>query len=283
MSGWAELREMLPLYATGLWAGALVAVLCSFIGVYVVLKRIVFVGVSLAQISAAGIALAFLIGQKTLPWAGAHPLEFSMIVTLVGVLIYSQQGQSRRIPRESAIGIGYLIGSALTVIFIARTARGIHEVEELLYGNIIAVSEHDLRVVWTVAIIAIAAHLLFYKQFLFVSYDRDTAATQGYKVRLWELLFYVILGITIAVAIQAAGLLTAFGCMVIPPVIGLMVARRMFTAFAVSIVVALISSGVGFYFSLQSDVLPTSPPSIACMAVILAAVWAIKQIIRDPA
>src|SRR5688572_3519463 len=238
---------MLPLYSAGLWAGGLVAVTCAYIGVYVVLKRIVFVGVSLAQISAAGIALAFMLGQKTLPWAGEHPLEFSMIVTLIGVLVYSQQAPSRRIPRESAIGIGYLLGAALTVIFIARTARGIHEVEELLYGNIIAVSEHDLRVVWTVAIIAAAAHLLFYKQFLFVSYDRDTAATQGYRVRLWELMFYVILGLTIAVAIQAAGLLTAFGCMVIPPVVGLMVARRMFTAFVVSILVALISTGVGFY------------------------------------
>ncbi len=281
MNSWNELREMLPLYSTGLWAGALVAVTCAYIGVYVVLKRIVFVGVSLAQISAAGIALAFMLGQKTIPWAGEHPLEFSMLVTLIGVLIFSQQAPSRRIPRESAIGIGYLLGAALTVIFIARTARGIHEVEELLYGNIIAVSDHDLRVVWTVSIIAAVAHLLFYKQFLFVSYDRDTAATQGYKVRLWELYFYVILGITIAVAIQAAGLLTAFGCMVIPPVVGLMVARRMFTAFLVSILVALISTGVGFYFSLQSEVLPTSPPTIATMAVILAIVWFLKLFSRE--
>ena len=281
MSSWAELREMLPLYSTGLWAGGLVAVTCAYIGVYVVLKRIVFVGVSLAQISAAGIALAFLLGQKTLPWAGEHPLEFSMLVALGGVLFYSQQTPGRRIPRESGIGIGYLIGSALTVIFIARTARGIHEVEELLYGNIIAVSEHDLRVVWTVAIIAVLAHILFYKQFLFVSYDRDTAATQGYRVRFWELLFYVILGLTIAVAIQAAGLLTAFGCMVIPPVVGLMVARRMFTAFLVAIVVALLSSAVGFYFSLQSDVLPTSPPTIATMSLILGAVWVIQRLRRE--
>jgi ABC-type Mn2+/Zn2+ transport system permease subunit len=281
MSGWAEIREMLPLYATGLWAGALVAVTCAYIGVYVVLKRIVFVGVSLAQISAAGIAMAFMLGQSGFNWAAEHPLEFSMLVALVGVLVYSQQTPNRRIPRESGIGIGYLLGSALTVIFIARTARGIHEVEELLYGNIIAVSEHDLRVVVTVFVIAALAHLLFYKQFLFVSYDRDTAATQGYKVRLWELAFYVILGITIAVAIQAAGLLTAFGCMVIPPVVGLMVARRMFTAFVISILVAILSMAVGFYISLRSEVLPTSPPTIATMAAILAVVWVTKRFLRE--
>src|SRR5437764_14261102 len=84
----------------GVLAGLLVAGICGYIGVYVVLKRIVFVGASLAQISSAGIALAFLLGQS-LPFASKHPLAISLIVTLFGVLIYSQQSLSRRIPQES--------------------------------------------------------------------------------------------------------------------------------------------------------------------------------------
>ena len=51
---------------------------------------------------------------------------------MVGVLIYSQQGLSRKVPTESFIGIGYLIGAALTVIFIARTPRG------LILGGLVA-------------------------------------------------------------------------------------------------------------------------------------------------
>ena len=277
---WADLVQNLQFYWVGLAAGGLIAVTCAYIGVYVVLKRIVFVGVSLAQISAAGVALAFLVGQS-IPFAAQHPFAVSMLVTMVGVLIYSQQGLSRKVPTESIIGIGYLAGAALTVIFIARTPRGIHEVEELLYGNIIAVSPENLRVVAGVAIAAALIHLLFYKQFLFVSFDREMAATQGFRTRGWELLFYLVLGVVISVAIQSAGLLTVFGCMVIPPVTGLLVARRMSTAFTISIVCALVSTVVGFYFSLKSEVLPTSPPTIATMAVILAIVWFLKLFSRE--
>jgi ABC-type Mn2+/Zn2+ transport system permease subunit len=271
----------LKLNALGLMAGLMVATICSFIGVYVVLKRIVFVGASLAQISSAGIALAFLAGQQ-IPRVAEHPLALSLVVTLVGTLIYSQQTLSRKIPQESIIGIGYLIASALTLMFIVKSPKGLDEVNELLAGNVIAVQSGDLKLMAALFLGVAVVHAACYKQFLFVSFDPEMAATQGYRTRAWELLFYVVLGFTITMAIQFTGLLSVFAYMVIPPVTGLLFARRMSTAFALAVASALVSTFLGFCWSLKSE-LPTGPPIIAVSAVILALLWVSKRFFRTSA
>jgi ABC-type Mn2+/Zn2+ transport system permease subunit len=129
-----------------------------------------------------------------------------------------------------------------------------------------------LKIILGIFFLVALLHFLFYKQFLFTSFDPEMAATQGYKTRMWELLFYLLMGLTISVGIQYAGLLSVFAYMVIPAVTGLLVARRMPTAFAVACLSAVASTFLGFCWALKSD-LPTSPPIIAVSALILAAVW----------
>ncbi len=263
----------------GVVSGLLVAGICGYIGVYVVVKRIVFVGASLAQISSAGIALAFLMGTSV-PFANQHPLGVSLLVTLVGVLVYSQQSLSRKIPQESIIGIGYLVASALTLLFIVGSPKGLEEVRELLDGHIITVDLDHLKMLSAMVVVAAAAHAAFYKQFLFVSFDREMAATLGFKPRVWELVFYLVLGLVIAVSIQCAGLLAVFAYLVFPAVTGLLVARRMATAFSVAVVTALVSTFAGFCWALVGD-LPTSPPTIAVMFGLLCAVWVLRRFVPE--
>jgi ABC-type Mn2+/Zn2+ transport system permease subunit len=276
---WGEVIESLKLTPMSLAAGMLIAAICAYIGVYVVLKRIVFVGASLAQISAAGIGLAFLLGQS-IGFLNQHPLGVSLVITLIGTLIYSQQTLSRKIPQESIIGIGYLVASALTIMFVAKSPKGLDEVNELLAGSIITINPTDLKLMLVVFLGVALVHGLFYKQFLFVSFDPEMAATQGYKTRWWELLFYLVLGLTISVSIQFAGLLSVFSYLVIPAVTGLLVARRMPTAFIVAVASAIVSTFVGYCWALKAD-LPPSPPIIAASAILLAIVWVSRRFVKE--
>jgi ABC-type Mn2+/Zn2+ transport system permease subunit len=275
---WDSLRAI-PGMQISLLASVLVAVICAYIGVFVVLKRIVFVGTALAQISSAGIALAFLLGQSV-PFFDKHPLGVALVVTLLGTLIYSQQTLSRKIPQESIIAIGYLIASSLTILLIVKTPKGPEEINELLAGSTVTVQRPDLILMAIVFFGVALVHALFYKQFLFVSFDREVAATQGYKPRVWDLVFYFVLGLTITMAIQNAGLLSVFAYMVIPAVTGLLVARRMATAFTVAVAAAVVAAVTGFLFALKLD-LPPSPPTIAIGAIILSLVWASRRFVRE--
>ncbi|MEP6756901.1 MAG: metal ABC transporter permease [Chthonomonadales bacterium] len=276
---WPELFDSLRLNWLSLAASLSIAAICAYIGVYIVLKRIVFVGASLAQISSAGIALAFLLGTY-IPWVALHPLVVSLVITLLGTLLYSQQTLSRKIPQEAIIGIGYLVASALTVMFVAKSPKGLDEVNELLAGSTVTLQMSEFLVMVGVFVAVALVHGIFYKQFLFVSFDREMAATQGYNTRGWELLFYLTLGFTISVAIQSAGLLAVFAYLVIPAVTGLLVARRMPAAFTVAIGTALVSTFLGFTWALKVD-LPSSPPIIAVAAIILAIVWTSRRFVHE--
>jgi len=286
----------LQLNSLGIVGSVLVAATCAFLGVYVVLKRVVFVGVSLAQISSAGIALAFLVGpwlasvahetiHSTPPfnavgicfeWLAVRPVAVSLFVTFLAVLLFAHQSSSRTLPREASIGIGYVLASALSLLFILRSAKGMEDVRELLDGSVVALSSADLWLMGTVFAAVAAVHVLCYKQFLFVSFDGEMAASRGYSVAKWEMLFYSTLGATIAVAIQKAGLLSVFAMMLLPAATGLVACRRMVGVFTVAVASAVVSASVGFALALVWD-LPVSPPSIGTAAVLLLGAYLLRR------
>ncbi|MEQ8223568.1 MAG: metal ABC transporter permease, partial [Candidatus Eremiobacterota bacterium] len=131
----------LPFMQTALAASLLIGLICSFIGVYIVLKRIVFVGAAIANISTAGIAFAILMGF--------NPGLFSLLFAVAGVLLFSvsvRKGQ-KKIPAESIIGIAYGVSSALGILLVAKSASGEAHVLSLIFGNILAVEVNQLMVI----------------------------------------------------------------------------------------------------------------------------------------
>lgn len=285
----------LRLNALGIIGSVLVAATCAFLGVYVVLKRVVFVGVSLAQISSAGIALAFLVGpwlasvaHRTIhgappfsaigicfEWLAVRPVVVSLVVTFAAVLLFARPPTGRALPREASIGIGYVLASALSLLFILKSAKGMEDVRELLDGSVVALGAADLWALGAVFAAVAAVHALFYKQFLFVSFDAEMAASRGYAVARWEMLFFVTLGATIAVAIQKAGLLSVFAMMLLPAATGLVACRRMAGVFIVAVASAVVSAAVGFALALLWD-LPVSPPTIGTSAALLAGAYLVR-------
>jgi ABC-type Mn2+/Zn2+ transport system permease subunit len=115
-------------------------------------------------------------------------------------------------------------------------------------------------------------HAVFYKEFLFVSFDRETARTLGYNVRFWNLLLYLTLGVVIAYAMQFGGVMLVFNFLVLPAVTGLMLARSMGGIFALAVGAALAAAAMGFGVSVVFD-LPTGPAIIAASGVIAVLAW----------
>ena len=110
---------------------------------------------------------------------------------------------------------------------------------------------------------------------LFVSFDPETARTLGVPVHVYEFFIYLTLGLAIAVSMKTAGILFVFASMVIPPMTGLVLTRRVGGVFLVSLLVALASGGAGLLASFSLD-LPTGP-AIICMQ---AAIFLVSLFIR---
>ena len=270
--------ESVLLFREALYGALVIAVACSVLGVYVVLRRIVFVGAALAQISSAGIAIAlWLSGQGLLPGVAGHPLAVSLLITLGGVVFFSSTGKGH-IPPDATIGVAYAVAAAAGIIFIAKAKSGeAHDI--FLQGNILGITRTDTLVLLASSIPVLLAHLVFYKEFLFVSFDRETARTLGYNVRAWDLALYFTLGLVIAFAMQFAGVMLVFNFLVLPAVTGMLLARGMSGMFAISVAAAVLAAVVGFALSIPFD-LPSGPAIGAVSGALLGIAWVVQRVRR---
>jgi ABC-type Mn2+/Zn2+ transport system permease subunit len=253
---------------TALMGSLAVGVVCAYLGVYVVLRRVVFVGAALAQVSSAGVGLAMLLG-----W---NPSLLSLGLTLGGVAAFSIKPKDKRITQESFIGIGYALASALAVLFVAKSAQGEGHMLDVLSGDILTVTMSQVWMMIAFGLAAIAIHSLFLKQFLFSAFDAETAQASGIRSAAWDLFFFVILGVVISLSIRLAGTLLTFAFLVMPAVTALLFTQRTGRIFLVAIGAACIATIVGLSLSVKMDV-PSGPAIAAVSFVLLAAAWVVSR------
>jgi ABC-type Mn2+/Zn2+ transport system permease subunit len=268
------------LFREALYGALVIALACSVLGVYVVLRRIVFVGAAIAQLSSAGIALAlFLGGIGVTSGITSHPTAFALIFGLAGAMFFGLGGGSRSgVPPDATIGVTYAAAAAAGVLLVAKAKSGeAHDI--FLQGNILGITRADTLVLLAVSIPVLLVHILFYKEFLFVSFDREMARTMGYRVTFWNLFLYFTLGLVIAFAMQFAGVILVFNFLVLPAVTGLLLARSMAGIFTVAVASALLAACVGFSLSVPFD-LPSGPAIIACSAAFALLAWPARLLQR---
>jgi len=199
-------------------------------------------------------------------------------VTVAAALAFAGGVGRQLVPPDAKIGFAYAVAGAVGILLIAKAAHG--EAHDLmLEGNILGISRTDMLVLLAVTVPVLLAHAAFYKEFLFTSFDRETARTFGYRVGVWNVLLYVTLGVVIAFAMQFAGVLLVFNFLVLPAVTGLLAARTMAGTFAVAIGSALAAALVGFTLSIPFD-LPTGPSIVAVSGVITLIAWIVRLALR---
>ncbi|MCX8052877.1 MAG: metal ABC transporter permease [Armatimonadetes bacterium] len=258
-----------PFVRTALIGGLIVGAVCAYLGVHVVLRRIVFVGAALAQVSSAGVGLAL--------FAGLNPSITSLALTLVGVAAFSTKSIDRRTTQESWIGVGYAVAAALAILFVAKSAQAEARVLDLLSGDLLTVTADQI---WSMAIVSTAAvtlHTLFHKQLLFCEFDAETAAACGLRAVSWDMIFFLILGAVISLSIRIAGTLLVFSFLVAPAVTALLVARSFAAIYATSIGSACISTVTGLIVSYKLD-LPTGPTIAAVCCSLLLIAWVASKL-----
>lgn len=260
----------LGFFRDALWASLLIGLTLSVMGVYVVLRRIVFVGAGLAQVSAAGVALGTVVGV-------IHPDGMALVATLVGVALLSLRPRRVTMPSEGAIGIGYALASTLAILLVARAPGGESDSLLLLYGNILAVPPYHITLLAISCPLLLALHLLFRKEFMMVSYSPITAQAAGVGVRRWNLLLYVTLGIGISSGIHVAGSLLTFSYLVLPSLAAIMIAGRAWQVGFFAAIFALTGSVAGLYGSVIWD-LPTGPSIVAALVAETGIAWVVARL-----
>jgi ABC-type Mn2+/Zn2+ transport system permease subunit len=261
----------------------LVGLVCPLVGVYFVLRRMIFLGVALPQLSAAGIAFAFLAHRLVIgPHAHTQLREpllgrlGASAFTLCGILVLALLERRGRGSVEARIGMTYAAAGAMTILFLALDPFGEAQLVNLLKGDLLATTQTGLAVLGSVFGVIVVVLFAFQKEFVLVSFDRDLAVVFGKAVSVWDTLLYLVCGVTISFGVMTAGPLVTFGFLLAPALTARLVTRRMLSFSIVSGLIGGLTAFAGFYCAYRYD-LPLGPAEVAVAVAVLLAVAAARR------
>ncbi|HZZ83693.1 MAG TPA: metal ABC transporter permease [Anaeromyxobacteraceae bacterium] len=251
MSAISEFLAAKDIWRDPLLASVIAGGLCGFLGVYVVLRRTVFVSAALTQLSTLGLICA-LLAEESLHIEAEHAgvqLAVAILFSVAGALVLGALQVRRRLPAEAGVGIAYVVAGALVVLGANRLVHAAHDLNSMVFGNAVAVPFSDVLVLGAVALVCAAVHTAFAKELVFTSFDGETAAALGYSTRTWNGLLYFTIGLAIPAAARALGALPVFAFLTIPASAALLFSTRLRTAFAVATLLGVLAAAGGYALS----------------------------------
>ena len=271
------LKEILSpdfLLRNSVYTSVLIGVACPLIGVFLVLRRLVFMGVALPQISSTGVAIALCVPM----WLGAKPdhgahsehiIAFvgSMTFSLAAILVLALLERRGRGLAEGRLGTAYVVASALSILLLSKNRYAEVGWLDLLKGEIITVDNFDLIFTAATLFVVLLVLGLCHKEILFVSFDRAMAATLGKNVLFWDMLLYLLIGVTVSMAVLSVGPLIAFGFLLIPALVAHLFARDMKWFVVLAPLVGGVTAFLGFWLAYTKD-LPVGPTDVVLLGLI---------------
>ncbi|MBN1606431.1 MAG: metal ABC transporter permease [Polyangiaceae bacterium] len=267
------------------WRDAMIVALVSaaalsYLGVWVALKKAVYVPLALSQVSSVGVVLAYLLSA----WLGVSPqgrhgpglLLDPAWVSLVFALVTALWFASVREDATEQVVVAYLLSAAMVLILGGFVRQDLHDVQSVLFGSAVLVDTVQIAYVAAAALVTLLIHLAMHRRFLFVSFDADAAGAAGLRPFWVEVLLYASFALMISVATRAIGALPAFGLMVLPGLAGLRLGRSMRTAFSLAVLVGVAAAGFGYYASFVLG-LPTGASMVTLAGAFYLGALAIRR------
>jgi zinc/manganese transport system permease protein len=262
-------------------AGLVVTGMLAYLGVHVVERGVIFVDLSLAQIAALGTTVGVLAGYDIHSGMG---YVFSLGFAICGAAVFalSRVHRSTRIPQEAIIGIAYAVAAAASILTMSKVTGETEHLKEMLVGNILSVSWHELA--RTAAFFALvgAFHFAVRKKFLLISMDEPEAERRGLSIRLWDFLFYGSFGLVVTLAVPIAGVLLVFSYLIVPAVSAMLFSTRLGVRLAIGWSMGALTSAIGVYLSYLWD-LPTGATIVTTLGAGLVLLAGIRLLVRRAA
>jgi manganese/iron transport system permease protein/iron/zinc/copper transport system permease protein len=198
-------------FRNGLLAAMVVGALCGFIGVYVVLRKMSYIGHGLSHAIFGGAVLSTIIHVDFYLGAGVWAIFAAVLIHLIS--------RRRLVGADAAIGVVTTSSFALGVALISARRSFTRNIEAALFGNILGITERDLAVIVLISLLVFGCLFMIRRQLLFSTFDPEVAQAYGLSTGRIDLLFMGLLAITVLASTQILGVTLIAAAIVIPPVI----------------------------------------------------------------
>ena len=233
-------------FRQGLAASLLVGALCGMLGVYIILRRMSYIGHGLSHAVFGGAVVAYVASINFYVGAG--------LWGFISALLINFTARRRRIGADAAIGIITTASFAVGVALISKTRSFTRNFEAALFGNILGVTTTDLIVVGVVTVAVAAFILLFYKRLLFMTFDPEVAPIYGVNVGVVDSLFALAMAATIVASINVVGVTLIAATLVIPSTTARLLTDSFARMIVLSTLIGASAGAIGMYLSYWLDV-----------------------------
>ncbi|HRP48269.1 MAG TPA: metal ABC transporter permease [Trueperaceae bacterium] len=266
----------LPFFQRAVIAGILIAVMSGVLGVFVVQRRLAFLGDGLAHAAFGGMGIgAYVIVTSGLIGSSVallqHPLWIALPFSLLAALVIAALRKRTRLSSDTAIGVSFAVSVALGVMFFSLIPPDVNlgvSVLDLLFGSILGVRRGDLLAISIVAALAVAALLAAWGRLSYATFDDELARSDGVRTGALELALFLLAAVVIAVSASVVGIVLMAAYLVIPAAAARLLAPTLARMTLLSVALGVTSIVAGLALSFYLDV-----PSGATIVLTQAALF----------
>ena len=256
-----------PFMIRGLVAVVMVGVVCATVGTYVVLRGMAFFGDALAHAILPGVAVGYLVSggaRGPVFWWGLG----TAVLTALGI---GAVGKGAQVKEDTAIGVVFAGMFALGIALISTVRSYAVDLAHFLFGDVLGVSRGDLWLTGVLGGVVLLTVLVFYKEFLVISFDPVLAVTLRLPSTVLHYLLLVLIALAIVVSLQTVGVALMVAMLVTPAATAYLLTRRLPTMMVLAASIGALSSIVGLYLSYHVSVASGAAIVLVCTACFLLA------------
>lgn len=228
--------------------GIVVGILTGIISVFVVLRRVAFVGSGISHAAFGGVAIGFL--------AGINPMITAMIYSILIAFGIERISSRGKVAEDTAIGVFFSSSMALGIVLIGISKSYNVDLFGYLFGSILAISEKEMWLTIGITLVILITLVMIIKELLSITFNEELAVVSGIPTRLIKSIFLVSMAVAIVMSIKVVGIILVSALLVIPGAVAQLLSRSFYPMILISCFIALFSTITGLYLSYQFDLSP---------------------------
>jgi zinc transport system permease protein len=249
-------------------AGSFIAILCSTLGIFLVLRRFSLIGDGLAHVTFGGIAIGLFLR--------VYPIYVAVPVVMLGSLGILKLTEKARLYGDAAIGIVSSLGIAGGIL-LASIAGGFNiDLFSYLFGSILAISNAEVITSIVLSVILIVIILFFYQELLSVTFDEESAMASGVKTKRINTILVLMTALTVVLAMKVVGIMLISALLILPSVTALQMAKGFKVTMVIAAMTGVLSVILGIFISFMAD-LPAGATIVILNFIFFVAAFAYKN------
>jgi len=254
-------------------AGFFASIACGIIGSLIVVKRVVFLSGGIAHATFGGIGLAYYL-QYTMSWMWLDPLIGALIFAVLTAGIMSLPVVKSRLREDSTIGVLWVIGMALGVLFLNGVDRSeiiVQDPVSILFGNILLIHFSDIVLMAVLVVAIIVISFLLFKDLQILTFDEEFARISGIHVPMLNFVLLLLVAFTTVVLIKVVGVVLVIAMLTIPASISGLFTKDLKQMMMFAVGIGLMINIAGLLLSLWYNLPPGSTIVLSLGLVFLLA------------